>query len=129
MGLFQSTVSAPGVEGDSGRGMPALLNEVVRRGFKMLFAKNATYDSTGYAWTKARYEPFIGAATVSVSTDGAGAASVTFPVAFKVTCISVAFATDSGTVCRISGTPSVTGFSIIGQLSATFNIYYVAVGI
>ena len=127
MALFQPTVAAPGVKGESGRSPDELVAELVRRGAKVLFLKNSTYDSTLFSWASKKYEPAWGAQTISVTTDGGGNGAITFPVAFNVACLAVVMSPMSTTLCRLTGM-SVTGFTFIGPV-ATFDVSYFAVGI
>jgi hypothetical protein len=109
-----------------GQAMVDWLSDMVTRMARLIFLKSPSLNLTTYD-SKDR-EPVWGAESVSVTTDGAGAATITFPVAFPSALIAVVFSSTALAYVRLNAV-SASSFSIVGPLSATFTLHYVAVGV
>jgi len=109
------------------RGMPAqtwIINQLLRV-VRVVSLKSATFDTDSFVGGQAELKDVD--ECKSVTTDGAGNASIVFQVAFRVECVRVIFSTTAATYVKKTAM-SKTGFSINGPLNATFVIDYSARG-
>ena len=104
--------------------MEALANKILRV-VRVLVAHSPTFTTDGFVGGQKELLDIDD--RVSVTTDGAGAATVTFPQAFRGGIIRVVFSTTALAYVRRSSL-ALTGFTIVGPALATFDVEYNARG-
>lgn len=131
MGLLKKSSTYVGKADQRGQTAVDWLMDVVTRMARLAFLKSATLDLTSYD-SKDR-EPVWGAASVSVTTDASGLATVTFPVAFPSAVIAVVVTAQMTSVAAValslSTPPTTTAFTVEGPALTTFTVHYIAVGV
>jgi hypothetical protein len=103
---------------------PWVTNQLLRV-VRVALLKSATFTTDGFVGGQAELKDVD--ECKSVTTDGAGNASIVFPVAFRTECVRVLISSGAATHVKITAR-SKTGFSINGPVGATFLLDYSARG-